>query len=78
MRNLTQAAARWVARPFAGRWLWRVGAVNTFCISAGRFAYFRVVSRPVFPQVSAISEGGSIPSSSTEHAGQSVFSGRCI
>jgi len=45
MWNLTRAAARWVAPPLTGTRLRRVDAVNTFRVSAGRFAYFRVVSR---------------------------------
>jgi hypothetical protein len=49
-----------------------VDAINTCGVSAGHFAWFRVVSRTfamsnsAFPEVSAISMTGSIPGSSTE------------
>jgi hypothetical protein len=46
----------------------RVDAINTFRVSAGRFALFHVVWRTqicLFPQFSTIFEPGSIPGSST-------------
>ena len=49
----------------------QVDAINTFRITAGPFALFRVVSRTQIPattQVSAISALGSIPGSSTKKA----------
>jgi hypothetical protein len=44
-----------------------VDAINTFGVSAGHFAYLRVVSRTEirYPLLGAISETGSIPGSST-------------
>jgi hypothetical protein len=57
-------------RPVTGKPAgWCVDAINTFRVVSRRFTLF-AYPESAFPQLSAISEGGSIPGSSTGEADQ--------